>query len=180
MGGNIAALYAGVLPDRVTSFINVEGYGLADTAPTDAPERYREWIEQGRARPESSVRTDFGVLARAIRRNSPGMTPAQAEFVAREWALEDVDGQVRLRANPAHKLPNPVLYRRAEAEACWRKVAADVLLVAGRRSDFGVPAELPFARREIVWIEDSGHMPHFEQPGALAREIEKFLAKPST
>jgi hypothetical protein len=37
------------------------------------------------------------------------------EFVARQWAQETAGGFVRLRANPAHKLPNPVLYRRARA-----------------------------------------------------------------
>ncbi len=108
------------------------------------------------------------------------MTEARAEFVARQWAAAASDGRVQLRAHPAHKLPNPVLYRRAEVEACWRDVTADVLLIAARQSDFAGPGMLTFPRQQTVWIEDSGHMLHFEQPRVLAQEIEEFLMKPST
>jgi len=126
------------------------------------------------------VRDNFDVLARAVRKRNPNMTAGQAAFVARCWAGEADDGSIQLKLHPAHKLPNAVLYRRAEAEACWREVAAEVLLVAGRNSGFGAPDELPFARRQTAWIENSGHMLHFEQPAALARVIEEFLGKPST
>jgi len=180
MGGHVAGLYSGAMPERVESLVIIEGWGLADTVPADAPGRYRDWIERGRTLPESTVREDFSVLANAIQRNNPGMTVAQAEFVARLWAEETGDGRIRLRVNKAHKLPNPVLYRRAETEACWREIALEVLLIAGRRSDFNSPEDLPFVSRKIAWIEDSGHMLHFEQPRAVAREIEEFLTKPST
>ncbi|MDH3350818.1 MAG: alpha/beta hydrolase [Gammaproteobacteria bacterium] len=180
MGGNVAGLYAGAMPERVARLVNLEGFGLKDVGPEQAPARYREWIERGRRGVAASHRESFTALAAAIRRRCPGITRAQAGFVARQWATETEDGRVRLCTNPAHKLPNPVLYRRAEAEACWRAVTADVLLVAGRRSEFGSPAELPIQQREIAWIDDAGHMLHFEQPAALARIIEEFLSKPST
>ena len=48
MGGNIAGLYAGIFSDRVANLINVEGFGLADRDPEDAPANYRHWIEKGR------------------------------------------------------------------------------------------------------------------------------------
>jgi pimeloyl-ACP methyl ester carboxylesterase len=130
--------------------------------------------------PANTVRDDFLVLAQAIRRRNPRMTAEQAEFVSREWAIELPDGNVQLRINPAHKLPNPVLYRRAEAEACWREIKAAVLLVAGRLSSLAVPDELPFPQSRITWVEEAGHMLHFEQPGQLAHEIEEFLVKPVT
>ena len=180
MGANVAGLYAGAMPERVSRFINVEGFGLPATQAEDAPARYREWMQRLRSTPPERERESFGGLANTIRRRCPRMTLAQAEFVARQWAAEDASGRVRVRVNPAHKLPNPVLYRRAEAEACWRKVTAEVLLVAGRQSDFAAPENLPFPYQETAWIEDTGHMLHFEQPAALAHEIEEFLTKPST
>lgn len=180
MGGNVAGLYAGVMPERVTAFINLEGFGLPDASPGDAPERYREWLTRSRVLPAPTRRDDYDTLAAAIHARNGGMTAAQARFVARCWAEESPDGAVRLRFNPAHKLPNPVLYRRAEAEACWRNVTAEVLLVAGKRSDFGSPEDLPFPRSRTAWIEGAGHMLHFEQPALLARTIEKFLGNPAT
>ena len=180
MGGNVAGLYAGAMPERVSRLVNIEGFGLPDTVPADAPARYRQWIESGREIRPFAARGSFDALAATIRRKSPDMTSAQADFVAREWAMRDEDGRIRLCTSPAHRLPNPVLYRRAEAEACWRNVSAEVLLVLGRRSEFAARAAMPFPRQKSVWIEDAGHMLHFEQPRAVAAAIEEFLSEPGT
>jgi pimeloyl-ACP methyl ester carboxylesterase len=180
MGGNVASLYAGARPDRVAAVVNLEGFGLPDSDPADAPQRYHDWLEKARGTPARVERPGYAVLADLIRRRSPRMEPSRAAFVARCWAEATADGQVGLRMHPAHKLPNPVLYRRAEAEACWRAVTAEVLLVAGRRSDFPPPHDLPFPHSRVAWIEDSGHMLHFEQPAALAALIEDFLVNSSS
>jgi len=180
MGGNVAGLYAGAMPERVASLVNLEGFGLPDTDPSDAPARYAEWLLRGRDLPVYTVRDNFLALAQAIRRRNPRMTAAQADFVSRKWAEELPDGRVQLRFNPAHKLPNPVLYRRAEAEACWKEIKAAVLLVAGRLSDFAGPDERLLPRSKTAWVEEAGHMLHFEQPGQVAHEIEEFLVKPVT
>lgn len=186
MGGNVAGLYAGAMPERVKAFVNIEGFGLPDSDPATAPDRYRQWIEKSYHLPEYSDIPDFSSLANRIRRRSPQMTKAQAEFVAREWAVADEQGGVHLRADPRHRLPSAVLYRRGEAEACWRRASADVLLVGGSESPFLVPdatggassvPDLPFPRSRRHLIEDAGHMLHFEQPAALARAIEGFFSK---
>ena len=183
MGGNIGGLYAGAMPERVRAFVNVEGFGLPDSSPDEAPASYREWLQRSREVPEFTRFGSMEALSRRITDRSPRMAAAQARFVAEAWAIEGPDG-LTLRADPAHKLPNAVLYRRAEAEACWRSVTAPVLLVAGadsavfdavgaRLSDGGLPLPFPDCRTRI--IEDCGHMVHFEAPGLLAAAIEEFL-----
>lgn len=185
MGANVGGLFAGSLPERVRAFVNVEGFGLPDTDPATAPERYRRWIERGRSPTAFTRYPDFPALSARIRKQNPRMSRGFAEFVARCWAAEE-DGSVTLRANPRHKLPNAVLYRRAESEACWRNVRAPVLLVAGSDSDIarhaGVEmnvamARLPFPNAASVVVDDAGHMLHFEAPGELARHVEAFLLK---
>ena len=37
MGANVGGLFAGVLPERVRAFVNVEGFGLSDADTADAP-----------------------------------------------------------------------------------------------------------------------------------------------
>jgi pimeloyl-ACP methyl ester carboxylesterase len=109
------------------------------------------------------------------------MSVAQAGFVARAWSIETGDGRIELRADPRHKLPNPVLYRRAEAEACWKAIKADTLLVKGGTSDlarrFDSVDGISCPGDETVVIDGVGHMPHFEAPRKLANIIEAFLIK---
>ena len=123
-------------------------------------------------------------LARHLMRRSPHLGHAKALFVAKAWARNTRQG-VRLRADPAHKLPNAVLYRRAEAEACWHKATAPVLFVTGAESrlldalgDSPPPSsfEPQFADMQSQVIDAAGHMIHFEAPADLARAIEGFLA----
>jgi pimeloyl-ACP methyl ester carboxylesterase len=176
------------MPERVRALVNVEGFGLRDSNASDAPLRYRQWIEAGRELPRFSTYASFSELARRVRRRNPQMGAAESEFVARCWA-EEHDGQVRLRVDPLHKLPNAVLYRRSESEACWQSVTADVLLVVGSDSELlgflgnksGLgPVQDVYSSAATVTaatIADAGHMMHFEAPAALAAQIEGFLCK---
>lgn len=181
MGANIGSLYAGTFPERVQSFANIEGFGLPDSDPTDAPGRYRKWVETGREEQRYSSYDDFAELASKIHKRSPNMSAEAAEFVAREWALLCDDDEVRIRADPNHKLPNATLYRRSEAEACWQQITARTLLVAGGESrfaeQFGLTATLPFPDAESVSIAGARHMIHFERPFELAHEVDRFFRK---
>lgn len=183
MGANVAGLYAGIFPERVKTFVNVEGFGLADGDPSNAPAHYRRWITQSRNMPAYATYQSFEELAdRIVKRNS-AMSRDKALYVARHWAARR-DDLVVLRADPAHKLPNAVQYRRAEAEACWDKVTARVLLVVGANTDFTAAAKSwidadesahPFRNEQTTVIPGCGHMVHFEQPAALAEAVEGFL-----
>ena len=183
MGGNIASLYAGSMPERVKAIVNVEGFGLPDSNPDDAPQRYRDWLEAEEAGAEFSFYPDFTGLVRRIRSRNPGLCPDRAEYVARQWARED-NGAVRLRADPRHKMPNAILYRRAEATACWRNITAPVLLVSGEKSSFTSHVtdltSLPGPDTSTHEIKGVGHMIHFEAPEVLAAQIEQFLLQSSS
>jgi len=180
MGGNIASLYAGSMPERVKAIVNVEGFGLPDSDPNDAPQRYRDWLEAQEADTKFSLYPDFTGLVRRIRIRNPGLSEDRAEFVARQWAQED-NGAVHLRADPKHKLPNPILYRRAEAAACWRNISAPVLLVSGEKSAFKSQlTDLTSGPDTLSCeIEGVGHMIHFEAPQVLAQQVEQFLLQSS-
>lgn len=184
MGANIGGLYAGVMPERVRAFVNVEGFGLADSDPANAPANYRRWIERSAQPNEYLSYASIDELVPRILKRSPRMPTANAYYVAREWARRDADGVIRLRADPAHRLPNAVQYRRAEALACWERVEAAVLLVLGAETDFTSAAKSwidpdeskhPFRGAPSRSIPGAGHMVHFEAPDRLAAVIDEFL-----
>jgi pimeloyl-ACP methyl ester carboxylesterase len=81
-------------------------------------------------------------------------------------------------------MPNPILYRRAEAAAFWRRISAAVLLISGGNSSFRSQltdfASARESNTESYLIEGVGHMIHFEAPEILAAHIEQFLLKSSS
>ena len=186
MGGNIALTYAGLRPERVRRVVSLEGFGLRGTAADLAPARYRDWLDRLRRPEAAGVFPGFDALAGVLRRRNPRLAADRAEFVARAWAEALPQAGVQLRFDPAHKRVNPILYRREEAEACWRAIAAPVACVAGAASEFaarlqgvGEPEGLQrhIARLEFHVVADAGHMLHHDQPGEVARIVEEFLGR---
>jgi len=187
LGGNVAALYAGIRPGRVARFVNLEGFGMAPTRPEQAPRRYARWLEELRDSPRLRPYESFAALADRLQKNNHRLSREKAEFLAQHWGQEVKGKGIVLRGDPAHKIVNPVLYRYEEVRACWREVAAPVLWVDAAESqtlrrlnmDAGQLAERRAAFRDLrhVTVPDAGHMLHHDQPQAVARLVEDFLAR---
>jgi pimeloyl-ACP methyl ester carboxylesterase len=184
MGANVASLYAGVRPERIAKLVNIEGFGLPRTRPEQAPARYREWLDQLKTPPGFASYASSEQLAGFLVRRNPRLTPERAEFIARSWTERDAEGKWNVRSDPRHKLINPVLYRREDAEACWQRISAPVLMLLGAHSEFlgrlgadggveNLRARFPDVRVEMV--SDAGHMMHHERPEEVARLIEAFV-----
>ncbi len=185
MGGNISTLYAGIRPERVRRVVCIEGFGLPRTEPGAAPGRYREWLQQLHEPPEMATLPSLEVFAKILERRNPRLSPERAAFIASSWSVQLPDGSVRVRGDPAHKRVNPVLYRREEAEACWREIRAPLLYVVAEQSEFlkrlgqdGEPASMAALIPELrhCVIPEASHMVHHDQPELLATVIEDFLA----
>jgi pimeloyl-ACP methyl ester carboxylesterase len=186
MGGNIAALYGGIRPARVRTVINLEGFGLKRTKAEDAPERYRRWLDQLKAPPGFGNHDSLEGFAAMLMRKNARLTADRAGFIARCWTRAQADGRYAVSADPAHKLVNPVLYRREEAEACWRHCVAPLLLVFGERSEFraGLGSDGSdeyyrsiYPNATLATLPRAGHMLHHEEPEALAALIEPWLER---
>jgi pimeloyl-ACP methyl ester carboxylesterase len=184
MGGNIACSYAGIRPDRVRCVVNLEGFGLARTSPAQAPARMRKWLDQLKMQAGRKDYASFEELAAIIRYRYPRISAAQAGFVAASWGKLDADGRVRLAGDPRHHWVNPILYKREDAEACWRELRAPLLMLVGELSEF--PAKLGddgttdafralFPHMEIARVAGAGHMLHIEKPDLVAPLVESFL-----
>lgn len=183
MGGNVAGLYAGVRPQRVRSVVNLEGFGMPRTSPGEAPAQLRKWLDQVKSVPPLKDYESFDQLASIIRQRYPRFGETRTDFVARAWGRLETDGRVHLLGDPRHRWANPTVYKREDAEACWRGIAAPVLMLVGEKSDYlprlgpdGAEDAIRAIIRdiEIVRVAGAGHMLHIEKPEAIAPLIERF------
>lgn len=190
MGGNVAGLYAGIRPERISQLILAEGFGLPRTVPEQAPGRYLKWLDANRETPVLRPYASFDEVAARLKANTPGLGDERARFLAVHWAEEKAPGRIELRADPRHKMPNPVLYRVEEAMACWRKISAPTLWIFSggdwlqrfMKGDEQTLAAYRATYRQLseCRIDGASHMMHHDQPERFARAIEAFLLNDST
>lgn len=196
MGGIVACLYAGIRPARVERVISLEGFGIAPHQPEMAPERYRQWLDQRRTPPSLHVYADREHFARRLMKSDPYLPAGRAAFLARHLARigegSDKRGSTRhgviWNGDPWHKNFSPYLFRLEESMAIWRQIVCPVLWVAARQSwvirDFAArpgdweARQACFANLQERWVEEADHMMHHDQPEAVARIVEEFLANP--
>jgi pimeloyl-ACP methyl ester carboxylesterase len=186
MGGNVALMYAGVRPARVRAAVNLEGFGLKDCEPAQAPGRYARWLDELKSPPSVRHYGSVAEVAGRLRRNNARLDAQRAAFLAGHWSRRTAQGDYEIAGDPAHKIVNPVLYRWPEVAACWAAVACPVLWVEATDTDAhrwaGNADEI--ARRvqalnsvELARVADAGHMLHHDQPQAVARLIEEFVGR---
>ena len=193
MGGIIACLYGGIRPERVERLISLEGFSIVATQPEMAPGRYREWLQTLDNPPRMHVYPDRESFARRLMKTDPYLSADKAEFLAKHMARigegTTKGGQRRSgiiwNGDPWHKATSPYLFRLEESMAIWREVTCPVLWVAARDSwvvrEFATRPGDWEARRDCfanireLWIEDSEHMVHHDQPAEVARIVEDFF-----
>jgi len=185
MGGNVAMLYAGVRPRRMSAVVSLEGFGLRRSSAERAPKRYAEWLDQLHTPPAHSTYASVEDLAEKLRRRNPRLTVERAHFIASAWSRPGAS-RYELNFDPWHRLVNPVPYRREEAEACWRSISAPVLSVLGGVSEYrqALDAEgdtqrfhQALARVTVADLAGVGHMLHHEAPELVAEVVTQWFVK---
>ena len=189
MGANVAGLYAGVRPERIARFINLEGFGMMATKPEQAPGRYAKWLDELREPPVMRSYPTQKAVAKRLQKTNPRLPDERAAFLAEHWSAQNEAGEWDIMGDPQHKRVNPILYQVEEVMACWRRITAPVLWVEADDTNMWQwmgpkeQARIEIDRRlacikdvRCEMMRDAGHMLHHDQPAALARLVEAFLA----
>lgn len=192
MGGNVVMLYAGVRPERVRRLINLEGFGMPATKPSQAPQRYAKWMEELKSlhRGDMALKAydDASGVARRLMKTNPRLGQDKAEWLARHWARPNAKGEWEILGDAAHKVVNAQLYRVDEVSEIFQRISAPTLSITARDDslaqwwkgrytleEYRDRIKLVPQLQESV-IEDASHMMHHDQPQVLARQIEDFLS----
>ena len=192
MGGNVCLCYAGSRPERIARAVNLEGFGMAQTRPSQAPGRYAQWMDELKALHAGQMALrpypDAEAVARRLMKTNPRLDADKARWLAQHWARPDEQGQWHVLGQAAHKIKNPYLYRWDEMQEVWRRITAPVLSVEASKDSLSTWWKGTYTLQEyherlkniaqvrIACIEEAGHMLHHDQPQALAELIEDFLA----
>ena len=192
MGGNVVMLYGGVRPERIRRLVNLEGFGMPATTPSQAPERYASWMDELKKlqRGEMDLKTYDSAdgVARRLMKTNPRLSQDKADWLARHWAAENAQGQWAIQGDAAHKVTNAQLYRVDEVHALYQRLSMPVLAVEASDNSLdlwwrGKYTMAEYHERlkavpnvEIARIDDAGHMMHHDQPEVLAALIERFIA----
>ena len=188
MGGNVALMYAGIRPARVAGVLALDAFGLPDRPAAEAPGRYQKWLASLTVRPRPRAYPSHDAIAARLRQDNPRLSSARATWLAHALAEAEGEGW-RIAGDPVHRRVNPVLYRRAEAQACWQRITAPVLVVEPGaepgtdhlRARIGISdadhaaALACFAALQSLTLADAGHNLHHDQPEQIAGIIEAFF-----
>lgn len=191
LGGHVATTYAGVRPARIRRLINIEGFGVASTHPSQAPGRYAQWLDEIAAykNGEKDLKTydSLAAVANRLTKTNPRLSAEKAAWLAGEWASPTTDGQWQINGHAAHKVISANLFQAPETVAIYQRITAPTLFVRADtdslqtwwRNKF---TQTEFAERisHIPQIETKvmtgvGHMLHHDKPAELAEMVEAFL-----
>lgn len=191
MGGNIAMLYAGVRPERIRKLVNLEGFGMPASQPSQAPGRFVKWMDELKSlqRGEMTLKSydDVDGVARRLMKTNPRLSPDKAQWLAGHWARPDADGKWRILGEPAHKITSAQLYRLDEVLEIYKCISAPTLAIEASDDSMALWWKGKYSLAEyherlkcvpeaqVAVIQDAGHMLHHDQPQQLATLIEGFL-----
>jgi pimeloyl-ACP methyl ester carboxylesterase len=192
MGGNVAMMYAGARPERIHRLVNLEGFGMAATRPSQAPSRYARWMDELKSlhRGELVLKryADAAGVASRLRKTNPRLSQDKADWLAPHWAKANAQGEWEILGDAAHKITNANLFRVDEALEIYKNITAPTLAVdasddslTGWWNGKYTLAEYHERIRHVpqlrcAVIQDAGHMLHHDQPEQLAALLEDFLA----
>jgi pimeloyl-ACP methyl ester carboxylesterase len=194
MGGNIAMLYAGARAERIRRLVNLEGFGMPASRPAQAPGRYAKWIAELKTfhRGDLALKSyeNADGVARRLMRTNKRLTQDKADWLARHWARQEADGRWHILGDAAHKIINANLFRVDEVLEIYKAIQVPVLNVEASDDSLGQWWQGRYTLAEyherlkalsdvrMSQVQDAGHMLHHDQPEAVARLIEDFLATP--
>jgi pimeloyl-ACP methyl ester carboxylesterase len=179
MGGTIAALYAGTLPQRVDKLALLEGLGPPGMEPSAGVERMRTWLDDMRSvdrapKPLASFDDALKRLARRHPRVPRDMLASRARLLTRTDS-----GRLSWAYDPLHRTTSPTPFFLEPFKCFLRRITAPTLYVSGGIAGMRLPdeAERLACIRVVSHVDlpEAGHMMHWTAPAALAAHLTDFF-----
>jgi pimeloyl-ACP methyl ester carboxylesterase len=186
LGGNIATRFAGLYPEKVRKFVNIEGLGpspkiIAKRDAVGFANRFRDWIEAKRKAAGRTPRrypTLEAAFARMKEENT-FLTDEQARHLTILGASRNEDGTWSWKFDPYLNVWPFSDIPQAQQVELWEAITCPVLMLYGANSWASNPetdgraAHWKTAR--VVEFADAGHWLHHDQYDRFMAELRAFL-----
>jgi pimeloyl-ACP methyl ester carboxylesterase len=182
LGGNVVSIYAGLRPARVSRVVSLDGFGMPDRDPNEAPDHLARWMDRWSNPPTERLYPSIDDLAARLLQTNARLGSARALFLARHLGRETAGGVV-WAFDPRHRLPFAMLFRLAEWAACVARATAPALWIGSgqtvpasiEREPGGLARRAEIAKATFRRLEATGHNLHHDAPEAVAALVEPFL-----
>jgi pimeloyl-ACP methyl ester carboxylesterase len=186
LGGNIALRYAGLYPENVARLVAIEGLGpspkmMAERFAKGFPERMRAWIDEQRSLSGRLPRR-YATVEDAWKRmqeENKHLSPEQARHLTQHGVNQNEDGTYSWKFDNYVRAWPPYDMTGHDIKDLWSRIEAPTLLLYGKESQSGNPAEdgraAPFRDATVVGIDKAGHWLHHDRLDEFLRIIRDFL-----
>ena len=185
LGGNVAGIYAGLRPDRVSHLISLDGFGpLVDHVPVDPLTLLRAFLDSGQPVRLGRTYPDDAAMAERLQAANPRLSGPQARWLAEHSSAAEPDGQRRWLFAEGFRRSAPSLRNVAEWGRIWGAITAPVLWLQSEDTRPNSPVRFPdeMDRRAAlvpnlkrILLNGTGHNLHHDEPARTATLIEDFL-----
>lgn len=180
MGGNVAAMFAGIRPSRLRRLVLIESVGPPESPTEHLPDRIAEWIAGVRKVRAATPRplTGLDEAVRRLRSQHPDLDAERGLWVAERSTRRSAEGDLFFAFDPLHRTRTPLPFRVDQFRAMLARIDVPTLYVQGEHGfrtgdeDARLSSLAQLTRSEIPSV---GHMMHWHAPEALAREIDRHL-----
>ncbi|RYD41444.1 MAG: alpha/beta hydrolase [Verrucomicrobiaceae bacterium] len=186
LGGNIATRYAGLYPDKVRKFVNIEGLGPSPDVKSQmpsqgSPERLRNWIEDKRkaaGRSPKRYPTLEAAYARMKEENA-FLSDDQARHLTIHGANRNEDGTWSWKFDNYLNVWSSIDMPPEELEKLWRAISCPILMLWGLKSFASSPGQDGrmdyFQNATLIEYPDAGHWLHHDQLGRFLADVKAFI-----
>ncbi len=186
LGGQVALRYAGIYPDTVARLVAIEGLGpsparLKAGGAKTIVERMDEWVAEQRGlaarlpRRYASIEDAFG----RMQGENPHLTAEQARHLTVHGANQNEDGTYSWKFDNYVRAWPPYDMQGRDIQLLWSRIACPTLLLYGKESQAGDPAQDGRARHfrdvRVAGIDRAGHWLHHDRLDDFLRILRDFL-----
>lgn len=185
LGGMLASIYAGAMPETLKTLTVAEGFGVADGDLNKAHIRMRHYLEEHETLLPYPAPKTLAELAKKQQQRNPLLNDEHALFVADALAHTNAEGKLVYRADKKHKHTTPAPYYYAYAKSMWRQISCPTLLLHGDTvphnhylnaiKDTLKERMACYPNAKIQKLTGVGHMLQWEAPQAFAEALANFL-----